>query len=267
MIIDEEDVLDGSLNGSRGNSRKRRSRATKPEKVVKDKFKEEREAMIRPVVPKNENQAKMIESINKNMVTIAKGSAGTGKTFISASVLSNMYLKGEIDNIIVMRPAVRMGTQTGHWPGTLEEKLTPLLLPILSVIRKRIGELKYAAEIGKSIKIHSLEAVRGMSFDGRTAVIIDEAQNCVPDEIRSAMTRLEEGSKMILIGDDKQLDLRSVSGLVYLTDIVKKHRIPSCGVVEFTTEDIVRSGLVRRFVEIFEKEGSVADVEKYYKDK
>lgn len=225
------------------------------EKVVKAKFQEERFEQAKPISAKGENQKLYLHSLQFNAITVGRGSAGSGKSWCAASVAANKYLKGEISQIIVMRPLVGMGKSSGFWPGTIREKLEPYLLPILNTIKDRIGTARYEADFGRNILIQPMEAVRGMNFDSATYVIIDEAQNCSPDEIRSLVTRLAEGCQAAFCGDDKQKDLHGLSGIEYLCNLVKKNNIPGCGVVEFTPQDIVRSGLTRIFVEIFEEEG------------
>lgn len=235
---------------------RKRSRAdrhnSKPD--IRDKFAEEHKA--KPILAKNENQKKYLHSLQFDTVSVGKGSAGSGKTWCAAAVAANKYLKGEIKQIIVARAYVTMGKSTGFWPGSVEDKLLPFVAPILSVIRERIGDGKYEADFGKTIKIQPLEAIRGMSFPAGTYLILDESQNLSVEEVRSIVTRLEEGSQVAFCGDDKQRDVRGVSGIVYLSNLIKKHKLPNCSVVEFTPEDIVRSGLTKAFVEIFEEEGS-----------
>ena len=243
---------------------RRINRSQKQERVIKPKFAEEREAQLRPIVAKTDNQKKYLDSLQKNMLTVARGSAGVGKTYLAACVASNKYLKGEVDKIVVMRSATRMGANTGYYPGSIEEKLAFFLAPILNTIKDCVGHARYEAEFGKSIVIQPMEAVRGMSFKSKTYLICDETQNVGLEELRSLVTRLEEGSQIALCGDDKQKDIRGLSGIEYVCHLVKRHKIPNCGIVEFTTDDIVRSGLTRRFVEIFEKEGPVSNVERAY---
>lgn len=240
----------------RKRTRKTRNGGVKPE--VKEKFAEQHKA--KPIVAKNENQKKYLHSLQFDTVSVGKGSAGSGKTWCAAAIAANKYLKGEINQIIVARAYVPMGKTTGFWPGGVEEKLAPFVAPILSVIKERIGDNRYLAEFGKTIKIQPLEAIRGMSFQPGTFLIVDESQNLNIEEVRSIVTRLETGSQVAFCGDDKQRDLRGVSGIVYLANLIKKHDLPDCSVIEFTPEDIVRSGLTRAFVEIFEEEGSAENI-------
>lgn len=227
-------------------------------RVIKDKFSEERKPL--PVVAKNENQKKYLHSLQFDTVSVGKGSAGSGKTFCAAAIAANKYLKGEIDQIVVTRAYVPMGKSTGFWPGSVEDKLYPFVAPILGVIKERIGAAKFEADFGKKIKIQPLEAIRGMSFPSGTFLICDEAQNLSVEEVRSIVTRLETGSQVAFCGDDKQRDVKGVSGIVYLANLIRKHKLEGCSVVEFTPDDIVRSGLTREFVKIFEQEGSAENI-------
>lgn len=236
--------------------RKTRNGGVKPE--IKEKFAEEHKA--KPIFAKNENQKKYLHSLQFDTISVGKGSAGTGKTFCAAAIAANKYLKGEVKEIIVTRAYVTMGRSTGLWPGSVEDKMMPFLLPILSTIKEYIGAGRYDAEFGKTIKIQPLEAIRGMSFSPGTYLICDESQNLSVDEIRSIVTRLETGAQAAFCGDDKQRDVKGVSGIVYLTNLIKKYNLPDCSVTEFTPDDIVRSGLTKAFVEIFEKEGSAENI-------
>lgn len=232
-------------------TRSTRNGGVKPE--IKEKFADEHKA--KPILAKNENQKKYLHSLQFDTISVGKGSAGTGKTFCAAAIAANKYLKGEIKEIIVTRAYVTMGRSTGLWPGSVEDKMMPFLLPILSTIKEYIGAGRYEAEFGKTIKIQPLEAIRGMSFSPGTYLICDESQNLSVDEIRSIVTRLETGAQAAFCGDDKQRDIKGVSGIVYLTNLIKTYNLPDCSVTEFTSDDIVRSGLTKAFVEIFEKEG------------
>ena len=224
----------------------------------KPKFDGEHQA--RPIVAKNENQKKYLHSLQFDTVSVGKGSAGSGKTWCAAAVAANKFVKGEIFQIIVARAYVTMGRTTGFWPGTVEEKLLPFVAPILNVIKERVGDTKYLAEFGKTIKIQPLEAIRGMSFPAGTFLIIDESQNLCVDEVRSIVTRLETGSQVAFCGDDRQRDVQGISGIVYLANLINKHNLAGCTVTEFTPADIVRSGLTRQFVEIFEQEGPADNI-------
>lgn len=237
---------------------RRRAKKAEAGRIVKEKFAEENKP--KPILAKNENQKKYLHSLQHNTISVGKGSAGVGKSFLAASVAANKYLKGEVKEIIVTRPYVTMGKTTGFWPGSLEDKLYPFLAPILTTIKNHLGHGKFNSEFGKTIKIQPMEALRGMSFPEGTYLICDESQNLTVEEVRSICTRLEEGAFAAFCGDDFQRDIPGVSGIVYLCDIIKKFDIEGCGVVEFTSDDIVRSGLTKQFVQIFESEGSASNI-------
>lgn len=252
-------VVDGEeVEVPRVKTRRSKEASGQGKPPAKPKFDGEHQA--KPILAKNENQKKYLHSLQFDTVSVGKGSAGSGKTWCAAAVAANKYVKGEIFQIIVARAYVTMGRTTGFWPGTVEEKLLPFVAPILNVIKERVGDTKYQAEFGKTIKIQPLEAIRGMSFPAGTFLIIDESQNLCVDEVRSIVTRLETGSQVAFCGDDRQRDVQGISGIVYLANLINKHNLAGCTVTEFTPADIVRSGLTRQFVEIFEQEGPADNI-------
>lgn len=228
-------------------------------KTIKDRFMPERKERAKPVVAKTQNQKTYLKSLQEDKLSVGKGSAGSGKTYCAAAVAANKYLLGEIDTIVLTRPYVGMGKSSGFWPGTIRDKLEPYMLPMLNTIKERIGVEKFEADFGKGIVIQPLESVRGQSF-ANTFLIVDEAQNLSPEEARSLVTRMAEGSQIAFCGDDKQKDIQGLSGIEYIANLVKTRKLPGCSVVEFTPADNVRSGLSRMFVEIFESEGAIKNV-------
>lgn len=228
-------------------------------KPNKSKFAEIKRDRAKPIVARTERQKTYLKSLQEDKLSIGKGSAGTGKTWCAASVAANKYLLGEIDTIVLTRPYVGMGKSSGFWPGTIRDKLEPYMLPMLNTIKERIGVEKFEADYGRGIIIQPLESVRGQSFEN-TFLIVDEAQNLSIEEARSLVTRMAEGSQIVFCGDDKQKDIQGISGIEYLSKLVKTRNLANCSVVEFTPADNVRSGLSKMFVEIFEAEGSVNNV-------
>lgn len=224
-------------------------------KVVKEKFMEERDNKAQPIVAKTENQKLFLKACATDAIVVGRGSAGVGKTYLAASVAANKLLKGDIDKIVMVRPYVQMGRSSGFWPGSIQDRMEPYFAPMLNVFKKRLGEGNFNNLYGKSILIQPMEAVRGMDFEN-TLLLADEMQNCTKEEMRCLVTRISEGSQFIFIGDDKQSDIKAHdSGLLYLVELLKKHSIPDTSVVEFTSDDVVRHGLVSRFVKIFDEEG------------
>lgn len=177
----------------------------------------------------------------------------THNTFMAATHAANQYLRNPKMKIYISRPYVPMGKSVGLLPGEVEDKIAPFLAPITSVLKAQLGP-KFEADFGRNIHIQLIEAIRGL--DLRDAIlIVDEAQNLNIDEVKSIVTRLGDNSQIILIGDSAQCDLDyDESGLPWLVDVVDRHGVDGVDFVEFFPEHIVRSGIARRFVEIFEKE-------------
>lgn len=206
------------------------------------------------LLPQTERQGDYIKAIEEFDQVIVLGPAGTGKTYIAATVASNLYITKAIDKIIITRPNVAAGKSIGYFPGTLEEKMMPWVMPVLEVLHWNLG--KGAVETGiknGNIEIAPFETMRGRSFQD-AFVILDEAQNVTPHEMKMFLTRVGQNCKVILNGDIQQSDLGETSGLSKAIHIAKKHMIP-VPVVEFTPDDIVRSDLCKKWIVAFMKEG------------
>lgn len=196
------------------------------------------------LIPKTVNQDELISTIKHNPITLVIGPAGCGKTYISAAMAAKYYVNNYVDKIILSRANVPTGRTLGHFPGSIEDKLTPWMMPSLDVLRKFMGDglYKYCIE-KKTIQLQPIETIRGRSFDS-SFIIVDEAQNLSIDEVISITTRLGEESKLILLGDPFQTDLKGENGLVWFDKIADKYElnIPS---VHFTLDDVVRSKIVK----------------------
>jgi phosphate starvation-inducible PhoH-like protein len=205
------------------------------------------------VQPKNAKQQKLINAIKQNAINIAIGCAGTGKTYISAMTVANLYMSGNYDKIVLTRANVPTGRSLGFFPGTVIEKLTPWLAPITGVLKKAFGDTHYEYLLAKgNIELQPLETIRGMSYEN-TLIIVDEAQNLNFEEIKAITTRLGENSKLILSGDQSQSDVDNGKSLMKFVEMCGRHNI-GIPVVEFKAEDIVRSDIVARLVKMFMKE-------------
>ena len=207
------------------------------------------------LVPQNERQRDYINAIEEFSQIIVLGPAGTGKTYIAATKAANMYITKEIDKIIITRPNVAAGKSIGYFPGTLEEKMMPWVMPVLEVLHWHLG--KGAVETGiknGNIEIAPFETMRGRSFTD-AFVILDEAQNVTPHEIKMFLTRIGQNCTVILNGDIFQSDLSETSGLSKAIHMVKKYMLP-VPVIEFQAEDIVRSDLCKQWIIAFMKEGT-----------
>ena len=206
------------------------------------------------IVPKTDNQAKLINAIASSKQVLILGPAGTGKTYVTATCAADLYILKEIDKIVITRPHVAVGKDIGFLPGTLEEKAQPWALPVLDVLVKHLG--RGAVDTGLkagNIEVATLALMRGRSFDD-AFIIVDEAQNIDIPEIKMLLTRVGEGSTIVLNGDIQQSDLKGTSGLAKIIHLSKKYMLDA-PVVEFGIDDIVRSGICAEWVKVFMKEG------------
>jgi len=202
------------------------------------------------VIPKNEKQDKLIRSIKVYPITVTIGCAGTGKTYCSAGTVASLFLQGKYKKIVVTRANVPTGKSLGHFPGTIQDKMTPWLLPMLEVFEEAFGRDKYKYMMNKGeIEIQPIETIRGRSYKD-ALVLVDESQNLSIDELKAITTRLGENSKLILMGDPAQSDVKNGEDLIRFCNLIKK-----CGmqlpVVEFSVDDIVRSDIVADLVRMF----------------
>ncbi len=218
-------------------------------------FKELGKPPARPKVqiePLNEKQRDYLISLFGSPCVICTGAAGTGKTFLAASVAARDLTEKRINKIILSRANVATGKSLGAFPGTVEEKMAPWLLPITDVLKQQLGHgfYEHAVKSG-AIEVQPIETIRGRSYDN-AVVLFDESQQLTIDELKAITTRIGENSKLFLMGDRAQRDVRT-DGLKWLQDLAEKHDLP-VDMHAFTSDDIVRSGLCKAFVQAFEKE-------------
>ena len=205
------------------------------------------------IVPKTEHQGDLINAIKSSCQVIVFGPAGTGKTYVTATMAADLYTTKQIDKIVITRPMVSVGKEIGILPGDLGEKVAPWALPVLDVLNKHLG--KGAVETGiknGNIEMAPLALMRGRSFDD-AFIICDEAQNITTHELKMLLTRVGEGSTIVLNGDIMQTDLKDGDGLTKITHLAKKHMLP-IPIIEFDLDDIVRSGICEQWVRVFYKE-------------
>jgi len=209
---------------------------------------------VQHIQPKNEKQQNLLNSIKAYPITVTIGCAGTGKTYCSTSMVASMYLSGKYDNIVLTRANVPTGRSLGAFPGTIQEKMGPWLLPITNVLEKYFGESFYQYLCRKHIiEIQPLETIRGRSYEN-SLVIVDEAQNLTIEELKAITTRLGENSKMVLTGDPAQSDVGSGKDILRFVSLCERHGI-HIPIIKFNSDDIVRSDIVGQLVKMFEKEG------------
>jgi phosphate starvation-inducible PhoH-like protein len=205
------------------------------------------------VLPKNQKQEDLINAIKAHPITVTIGCAGTGKTYCSAGTAAMLYLQGNFSKIVLTRANVPTGKSLGHFPGDIKEKMTPWLLPMLEVLKKALGANKYAYMMEKElIEIQPIETIRGRSFTN-AIVLVDESQNLTLDEIKAITTRLGENSKLVLMGDPAQSDVKKGEDLLRFTEIVGRSDI-ELPVIEFGVYDIVRSDIVADLVKLYIRE-------------
>jgi phosphate starvation-inducible PhoH-like protein len=211
-------------------------------------------ASVVSLVPLNDRQRLYIDAIRAHDQVIVCGYSGTGKTYIAATVAANMYATKQIDRIILTRPNVSVGKDLGYLPGDLNEKFSPWAAPVLEVLMQQLGKGVVDTGIKNgNIEMAPLSTMRGRSFKD-AFIILDEAQNTSIPEIKMFLTRVGEGSKVIVNGDIKQSDINQQSGLSKIIHLVKKYRM-DIPVIEFTVDDIVRSEICKQWIIAFEGEG------------
>lgn len=235
-----------SDRGSRPKSRGLLSPEQYDERIVPTK------ADKQPLKPKTDTQAHYLNSIKTNILTFGIGPAGTGKTYVAASYAAEALANREIERLIITRPAVEAGEKLGFLPGELEEKFDPYFAPVREILNERLGSGHVEAMLRSNrIIVKPLAYMRGATFKD-CVVILDEAQNTTPVQMKLFLTRVGEHAKFIINGDLKQQDVYGKSGLA--DAIERVGHLKSVGVTRFKTEDIVRSGLARLIVEAYENE-------------
>ena len=200
---------------------------------------------------KNLNQFKYLETIDNSTITFGIGPAGTGKTFLAVASAVKMYSENKIKKIVLTRPAVEARERLGSLPGDLSQKIDPYLVPLFDSLAYFFGNetLQYFMET-RNIEIVPLAYMRGRTLND-ACIILDEAQNATVSQIKMFLTRLGENSKMIITGDETQIDLnsRTFSGLKKTRKSISK--IEEVSVLEFENTDIVRNKIVSKILEVF----------------
>lgn len=206
-----------------------------------------------PLVAKTDRQADYIASVMTNSQTISMGCAGTGKTFIAATIAADLYRNNKVKKIVLTRPNVAAGKSLGFFKGTIEEKIAPWVVPFTSVITDRLGKSVYdIAEKRGDIEIVPFEVMRGRTFDN-SFIILDEAQNTTPEEMKLFLTRVGQDCTVVINGDIAQSDLKQTSGLRKIVHMIKNQMLP-IPVIEFTEDDIVRSDICAMWIKAFHRE-------------
>jgi phosphate starvation-inducible protein PhoH and related proteins len=205
------------------------------------------------VMARTPMQKTYIEAIRKNELVFGIGPAGTGKTYLAVACAAEALMNGEVDRIILSRPAVEAGERLGFLPGDMKEKVDPYLRPLYDALYDMMPQslvIKGLAE--NQIEIAPLAFMRGRTLSS-AFIILDEAQNTTPQQMKMFLTRLGEGSRMVVTGDPTQVDLPhgATSGLADALAVL--HGVKGSSQVHFTQADIVRHALVGRIVAAYEK--------------
>jgi phosphate starvation-inducible PhoH-like protein len=205
------------------------------------------------IKPKTSNQKKLVESAAKNDLVFAVGPAGTGKTYISVALAVRALKNKRVKKIIITRPAVEAGENLGFLPGDLKEKIDPYLRPIYDALYDMVPseKLKFYEE-NKVIEIAPLAYMRGRTLQN-AFILLDEAQNTTPMQIKMFLTRMGPNSKVIITGDRSQIDLpkNQKSGLIEAVDVLKD--VKGIGFVELSGEDVVRHKIVKHIIEAYDR--------------
>ena len=205
------------------------------------------------VAPKTVNQKRYVDCIRSGTITFGIGPAGTGKTFLAVAMAAAALARHEVNRIILTRPAVEAGERLGFLPGELMAKVDPYLRPLFDALHDMLDPEKVSQHLERGvIEIAPLAYMRGRSLND-SFVILDEAQNTTPEQMKMFLTRLGFGSKMVVTGDITQVDLPrdQHSGLVVVGEVLEE--IDGIEFVRFSGADVVRHKLVARIVEAYDK--------------
>ena len=205
------------------------------------------------IIPNGSHQQEYIETINKRVLTFGIGPAGTGKTYLAVASAVQQLVSGEVEKILLVRPAVEAGEKLGFLPGDLSQKIDPYLRPLYDALFEMLG----FKETNQLIERNIIEVVPLAFMRGRTLnnsfIILDESQNATVEQMKMFLTRFGFGSKVVVTGDITQIDLpkNTQSGLVHSMDVLKE--LSEVGFIKFDSKDIVRHGLVQKIVEAYEE--------------
>lgn len=249
------------LNDGRGTSnRNYRQEIGEKQQYLSEKHQHAREEFVKnnPIVPMNLKQRKYMELLNDKKCVLATGFAGTSKTYIPTATFADWYRTGRVKKLVLVRPAVSNSKSLGYFAGTIEQKSSVWLSPVIDVLYKRIGRAATLLAIENGdIEFVPMETIKGRSFDETTAVIVTEAEDCTVEEIMSLLTR-QNGCSLVIEGDVRQSALRHDSGLKVAIDLYNKYAKlqETMGLINFDEiVDIVRSKECREWIKVFTKEG------------
>ena len=206
----------------------------------------------KPIKPKTLGQKKYVDAIREDMITFGLGPAGTGKTYLAMAMAITAFKQNEVGRIILTRPAIEAGEKLGFLPGDLQSKIDPYLRPLYDALYQIMGAESFQKNSEKGlIEVAPLAYMRGRTLDN-AFIILDEAQNTTPAQMKMFLTRIGFGSKVVITGDSTQKDLPSgqTSGLDVVINVVKN--IDGISICQLTSRDVVRHPLVQKIVKAYE---------------
>ena len=206
----------------------------------------------KPIKPKTIGQKKYVDAIREDMITFGLGPAGTGKTYLAMAMAITAFKQNEVGRIILTRPAIEAGEKLGFLPGDLQSKIDPYLRPLYDALYQIMGAESFQKNSEKGlIEVAPLAYMRGRTLDN-AFIILDEAQNTTPAQMKMFLTRIGFGSKVVITGDSTQKDLPSgqTSGLDVAINVVKN--IDGISICQLTSRDVVRHPLVQKIVKAYE---------------
>lgn len=207
----------------------------------------------RPLKPKTLGQKKYVDLIKNNTVVFGIGPAGTGKTYLAMAMAITAFKNNEVNRIILTRPAIEAGEKLGFLPGDLQQKVDPYLRPLYDALYEIMGAENFMKNMEKGlIEVAPLAYMRGRTLDN-AFIVLDEAQNTTPEQMKMFLTRIGYGSKAVITGDVTQIDLAEgkKSGLTEATKILAG--IEGIGQITLTNKDVVRHPLVQKIILAYEK--------------
>ena len=205
------------------------------------------------LAPKTVNQRRYLEAIERNDLVFGIGPAGTGKTYLAVAMAISALINKQVSRIVLTRPAVEAGERLGFLPGTLQEKIDPYLRPLYDALYDMLDSERVEKLLERNvIEVAPIAFMRGRTLND-SFIILDEAQNCTPEQMKMVLTRLGFNSKMVVNGDITQIDLPNArrSGLVEATDVLRG--VEGITFVQFDDKDVVRHTLVQRMVKAYDR--------------
>ncbi|MCL1786570.1 MAG: PhoH family protein [Defluviitaleaceae bacterium] len=207
----------------------------------------------RPIKPKTVGQKNYIDQIRKNTIVFSIGPAGTGKTYLAMAMAITAFRAGQVNKIILTRPAIEAGEKLGFLPGDLQQKVDPYLRPLYDALNDIMGPETFLRNFERGlIEVAPLAYMRGRTLEN-SFIVLDEAQNTTPEQMKMFLTRLGNNSKAVITGDITQIDL-PLGQRSGLTDAIKiLDNIPDIGISYLTAKDVVRHPLVQKIINAYDK--------------